>query len=408
MISAVISGAVAVGWGYMMYRQLPKPYVKRCMIKAFKAAEIYQKVVKSSGDKKHERLVYPSIKRIGVYEDRTQVIFSVPDGINPADIYKKDFVFKQVFGELIELTGNSKTFNLMIYSTELAAFDYDAVEVAEVVKGYDLPILAGRSRKGFEVYDMCEHPHLLIAGETGSGKSVQLRSIISTIIQHAGDRVDLYCADLKRSEFYLFRGIAKTVDVEPIKLLNTLLQVKKELKRRGNILDKAELSNINDLPADKRPNYIVVAIDEVALLKKEKDVMEIIEEISAIGRALGVFLILSMQRPDADVLDGKLKNNLTVRMAFRHADGINSRITLGSEEAATISQSQKGRFYMALDGLKQVQAPLLSVPDAKELLAAHKRIEIDVNDFEQHLASLEPVEEDSDDFDTFGGLDYDE
>src|SRR5690606_15887046 len=148
--------------------------------------------------------------------------------------------------------------------------------------------------------------------------------------------------------------------------------------------------------------------DEVALLKKEKDIMELIEAISAIGRALGVLLILSMQRPDADVLDGKIKNNLTVRMALRHADGINSRITLGSEEAATIAQSQKGRFYMALDCLKQVQAPLLSVPDAKELLAAHKRIEIDVNEFEQHLASLELVEDDSSDFDSFGGLDYDE
>lgn len=78
--------------------------------------------------------------------------------------------------------------------------------------------------------------------------------------------------------------------------------------------------------------------------------MDGIEEISTIGRALGVYLILSMQRPDADVLDGKLKNNLTVRMAFRHADEINSRITIGSGEAAEIKQSEKGRMVLKLDG----------------------------------------------------------
>lgn len=141
------------------------------------------------------------------------------------------------------------------------------------------------------------------------------------------------------------------------------------------MLDREGLANIDDLPEQERPPYIVLAIDEVALLKKERDLMDGIEEISAIGRALGVFLILSMQRPDSDVLDGKLKNNLTVRMAFRHSDEINSRITLGSGEAADIQQSQKGRMVLKLDGLTTVQGPYLDLPKAKALLEPYKRAE---------------------------------
>ncbi|MGO4374741.1 hypothetical protein AB4Z21_29115, partial [Paenibacillus sp. MCAF20] len=179
-------------------------------------------------------------------------------------------------------------------------------------------------------------------------------------------------ADLKRSEFHVFRDIAKSVDIESTQLYKTLLKLRKELRKRGDLLDAAGMANINDLPEKERPPYIVLAIDEVSLLKKEKDIMEIIEEISAIGRALGVFLILSLQRPDADVLDGKLKNNLTVRMAFRHSDEINSRISIGSGEAAGIKQSEKGLMVHKLDGIRYVQAPHLKVEAAKKLLAPFK------------------------------------
>jgi S-DNA-T family DNA segregation ATPase FtsK/SpoIIIE len=100
--------------------------------------------------------------------------------------------------------------------------------------------------------------------------------------------------------------------------------------------------------------------------------MELVEEISAIGRALGVFLILSMQRPDRKVLDGKLKNNLTVRMGFKCADLINSRIigTPGSEKL-----KGKGRMLITLpifSELKEIQAPFLTLDKAKEILKTYK------------------------------------
>lgn len=201
-------------------------------------------------------------------------------------MHKHLWLFKQKFGEDITLEGQNLHFKLSVYTSSIKAFKYEWETIDNQIQDCSLPIVCGQSRDGLEVYDMVEHPHLLIAGETGSGKSVCVRQILSTLIL-SGVNLELYCADLKRSEFHLFKGIAKDVIVEPGKLKVLLKRLGKELKRRGDLLDAAECAHVDEL-VEKLP-YIVIAIDEVALLKKEKDCMDMIEEISAIGRALGYF-----------------------------------------------------------------------------------------------------------------------
>ncbi|OMF35319.1 hypothetical protein BK133_11085 [Paenibacillus sp. FSL H8-0548] len=353
---------------------MPTTELRRNIMKAFRAGELGKKVKRGWGKNAKDVILHPTIQRVSVSLDHKQVVFTVPTGMNPKEVYEHDWLFQQVFGEHIELSGTVKTFALNVYNEGISIFAYNDEEAAAACKGMVLPIYVGRSRTGPIAYDMTEHPHLLIAGETGSGKSVELRSILATLIRLAGDRLELYGGDLKRSEFHLFRGIANEIVNDAPNLHRILLKLRKEMQKRGSLLDREGLADVVDLPDNLRPNYIVVAIDEVSLLQKHA-CMEIIEEISAIGRALGVFLILSMQRPDADVLDGKLKNNLTVRMAFRHADEINSRITLGSGEAAHIKQSQKGLMIHKLDGLRFVQAPHLDLKQARVLLEPYKRVE---------------------------------
>lgn len=386
---AGIAASSYVVWS--TWRSMPESAIRRKLRKLFEDGDLCHKRSRKRGKAPAVEIrKYPAINRVSIYQDCIQCVFTLPDGLDPAEIKRHDWLFRQVFGEHIELAGTSKTFTLNAYTFDAKHFEYDLEMVRKAVGELRLPIYVGRSRRGDVAYDMTEHPHLLIAGETGSGKSVALRSILTTMINVAGERLELYCADLKRSEFHLFRDIAKTVDIETVHLHKTLLKLRKELRRRGDLLDAAGLANVNDLPAGQRPPYIVLAIDEVALLKKERELMEIVEEISAVGRALGMFLILSMQRPDADVLDGKLKNNLTVRMAFRHADEINSRITIGSGEAAEIKQSQKGRMVLKFDGLTIVQGPHLDVPAARSLLAPHKM----QKDDKLSSAAQEPAEED--------------
>lgn len=320
-------------------------------------------------------VIYPKIHSVRLKNHVVTYAFSLPNGLDPKEIKKKEYCFHQIFGKNIELKGDTKHYTLKVYNAVLpSVLEYNYEEYKPHLSGLSLPIVAGLDASGNLVaFDMVKFPHILIAGETGSGKSTQLRSILSAVIQALPpERLQLYLCDLKRSEFHIFRYIAHVqgVFVSPKDIVPMLLHLKKEMENRGDLLDHHELSHINDLPSP--PPYIVLCIDEVAMLKKEKKLMEIVEEISAIGRALGVFLILSMQRPDRDVLDGKLKNNLTVRMGFRCADAINARIigTPGSEKLDI-----DGRMLIKIPlfhELKEIQAPYLALSEAKKTLECYK------------------------------------
>ena len=323
--------------------------------------------------------IYPKIHSAAFNRDEKCIVyvFTLPVGLDPKEMKKKWYCFQQVFGKHIELEGDIKRFILRVYVTSLPKeLTYSYEKFKEHLSESKLPILVGMDTNGnLIVYDMAKYPHLLIAGETGSGKSTQLRSILTTLIKTVSpDRLELYLCDLKRSEFHLFRHIqhVRGTYVTANEMLPMLKYLQKEMQRRGDLLDQFEVSHIDDLASP--PPYIILCIDEVALLQDEASLMKLVEEVSAIGRALGVFLILSMQRPDSKVLDGKLKNNLTVRMGFKCADLINSRIigTPGSEKLKV-----NGRMLLKLPSfteLREIQAPYLTIDKAKKLLMPYKSI----------------------------------
>ncbi|WP_019244550.1 MULTISPECIES: FtsK/SpoIIIE domain-containing protein [Bacillus] len=346
-----------------------KQKAKQELQKAFKLGEMG--VAYSYGNTTGK--IYPKIHAVTSNEDVIEYVFTIPSGMDPKDMIKKEYVFKQVFGERIELKGNVKKFTLTVYISSLpSVIRYDIEQYKELIKNMKLPIVCGLDMKGKKIaYDMLKYPHLLIAGETGSGKSTQIRSILTTLIT-INARVEFYLGDLKRSEFHLFRGVSsvKEVSINTVQLLPILDYINSELKRRGDLLDNHEVAHIDDL--SNPPPYIVLCIDEVALLKKEKNIMSIVEDISSIGRALGIFLILSMQRPDSKLLEGALKNNLTVRMGFKCADLINARVigTPGSEKL-----KGDGKMLLKLDGLdnlNEIQAPFLPLEEAKKILECYK------------------------------------
>lgn len=359
----------------MITEWLAKIQAKAALTQVFKNGEMG--VHYSYGENKG--LVYPKIRSV-VIDKKTKSVkysFSLPTGMDPKEIKKKEYCFQQVFGKNIEIKGDIKEFKLTVFFSSLPSelrYNYEAY--VPHITGMSLPIVAGVDLNGkLNVFDMIVNPHLLIAGETGSGKSTQLRSILSTLIKALPpERLELYLCDLKRSEFHLFRNVehVRALMVTPKEMMPMLQYLQKEMQRRGDLLDHHEVSHVDDLATP--PPYIVLCIDEVALLQNERKLMDLVEEISAIGRALGVFLILSMQRPDRKVLDGKLKNNLTVRMGFRCADGINSRIvgTPGSEKLKEV-----GRMLLRIPSEKdpkEVQTPYLTLENAKKILERYKTI----------------------------------
>ncbi|WP_199880715.1 FtsK/SpoIIIE domain-containing protein [Bacillus massiliglaciei] len=326
----------------------------------------------------------PRIRSVFISSNETSYVFTLPNGTNPAILHDNIFVFKQVFSENIELTGDSKRFKLTVYQKVLPKkVPYKLADWSESMAGMDLPFIVGRNRHNEPVtFDMAVHPHVLLSGETGSGKSSLLRAVLTTqMLTLPPEKVRFVLGDLKRSEFGLLRSIEHVdgVYVEPAALFLALKNVKTEMERRGDLLDKNEATHISEL-ADPLP-FIVVAIDEVALLRSDKQSMAIIEDISSVGRSLGVLLILSMQRPDSKLLEGRLKNNLTVRISGRQSDKTNAKVA-GVPGAEFIKKSEKGRMVLVMDEPEQVQAPSLDYGEAKRLLQPLKVRIIDKKEVE--------------------------
>lgn len=366
---ALIGTSVALGAHGLLRGDKAKKQVKKELERAFHNAELFKS--HKYKDKTYKQL--PKVISTTIKPHQTALIFNIPYGLNPEAFEEKEFVFRQHFGKHAYLEMEDRRGTLEIYPSGLPTkFKYDLPTAIEAVKGLKVPILCGKGLNGqLQVFCLAQNPHILIAGETGSGKSSQLRSILTTIINTKTPKeVRLVLGDLKRSEFHLFKRIKHVDGVyhSAQELLAPLKKVQKEMTRRGDLLDEAEVNNIDEL--DKKLPYIVICIDEVALLKKEKEIMDILEQISSIGRSLGCLLCLSLQRPDSKLLEGALKANLTVRMGFQVQDSVNANI-IGTKGSERISDA--GRMILKIDSEGQeIQCPLLKNDDAKKMLTPYK------------------------------------
>ncbi|PDY76966.1 FtsK/SpoIIIE domain-containing protein [Bacillus cereus] len=330
--------------------------------------------------------IYPKIHSVSSTKLNVRYVFTIPNGLDPKTIEKKWFCFQQILGRNVAIEGDIKKFVLNVFHSDagLQTYKYSYKKWQPLLKQHRLPVVVGRDQFGnMIVYDMVDSntPHLLIAGETGSGKSSMVRVVLSTLIQSMSpDKLHLYLGDLKNSEFHFLRRVkhVKEVCMEEIEMKIMLQKVWKEIRERRKLMEEHEVDHIdeyNKLNPDNQKPYILLAIDEVAMLQDEKECMSTIEKISAVGRALGVFLMLSMQRPDAKVLDGKLKLNMTVRMGFKCDSTINSNImgTPGSEHL-----EQSGQMLLKLNGLKKVQAPFLELSKAKQIVEPYRILKEDI------------------------------
>lgn len=349
-----------------------KTRLRRQIMNAFKHAEIYHSY-KYDGN---TRYTYPKIHSINWNNRRARYVFTLPNGVNPNKVKDNDWVFKQHFGEFIEISGKYKKFVLKAYYDGLPEnVDYDYEEFYPHISNMTLPIILGQDLNGeIKAYDMDKQPHALFTGETGSGKSTLIHAVITTLIQFKQpEELRFVLGDLKRAEFGIYRNV-KHVDkvcVNEKTLLPALQKVKAEMDRRGDLLDQYDtINHVKNLP-EKLP-YILVIIDEVAMLKKNKKIREIIEEISAIGRSLGVQLLLSMQRADHTLMDGALKNNLTVRVSGRQSNESNSRIA-GVPNAHDIELGQSGRMIIMLDKPIQFKSTFLELSEVEEIITPFKR-----------------------------------
>ena len=221
-----------------------------------------------------------------------------------------------------------------------------------------LTMALGKDASGeIVVSDLTAMPHLLIAGSTGSGKSVALNSmIVSLLYKSTPEQVRFILVDPKRLELGLYDGIPHLytpIITEPKLAANALRNATREMERRLKLLASRGVRNIaqfnrlfesatpglfDNLEAsdDNRPlPYIVIIIDELAdlMIVDAKNVEESITRLAQMARAVGIHLILATQRPSVDVITGLIKANFPARMSFRVATRVDSRTILDSQGA---------------------------------------------------------------------------
>ncbi|MCQ6282127.1 FtsK/SpoIIIE domain-containing protein [Bacillus sp. EB600] len=339
---------------------------RKQLVKAFRTAQIYRSYSTDNG----ERYILPKIHSVTINDHSIQYTFTLPIGVNPDLLKKNYFVFQQIFRKQVNIEGEIKNFTLSIQTAPKKDLIYDFCEIEKAVDKHKLGIICGQSRNGEYVsFDITEKPHILIAGETGSGKSTQLRSILTTLIKiKRPEELQLYLGDCKRQEFHIFRKVehVQCVYSNARDIRSMLLKIRAEMDSRSNLTEVFEVGHIDDLPKEHKLPYIIVCIDEFVMLRKDEEIMDILTEIVAIGRTLGVFAILSMQRPNAKVLDTTVRANLTVSMGFKLRDPMEAKIA-NTPNAEKIEVS--GRFIMNSDKVYEIQAPYLVMEEAKKLLS---------------------------------------
>jgi DNA segregation ATPase FtsK/SpoIIIE-like protein len=248
----------------------------------------------------------------------------------------------------------------------------------------ELPVIIGVAPDGRLVTeDLSAFPHLLVAGATGSGKSVFLRSLLlSLMTQYQPGRLEIMIVDPKRTDFTFFDGSpylrGGRVIVDQREARDSLLAlVREEMPRRQDLMAERRLVNIKAFnaryPAEALPP-VVALIDEYALLvstmsKKERDAFEQdLMIFAAAARSVGIHLIIATQRPSADVVTSTLKANLPTRIAFRVASSINSRVVVDDAGAENLLGKGDMLFQQQSGDITRLQAPYMGEDEIADYL----------------------------------------
>lgn len=239
-----------------------------------------------------------------------------------------------------------------------------------------LSFAIGRDVSGHAVFgDIARMPHLLIAGATGSGKSVCIHDIIlSLLYKNSPETLRLILIDPKRVELTLYNDIPHLltpVVVEPSKAINTLKWAVNEMESRYRILEESSVKDIisyNKNSYNERMPYIVIVIDELADLMAAygRDMEGAIVRLAQMARAVGIHLIVSTQRPSVEVITGLIKANITSRIAFQVASQVDSRTILDMSGAEKLLGSGD-MLYLSGDASKprRLQCVFISEKEVK-------------------------------------------
>ena len=254
-----------------------------------------------------------------------------------------------------------------------------------------LPITLGKNISGLAVVgDLTSMPHLLIAGTTGSGKSVCINTIIlSLLYKHGPDKCKFILIDPKMLELSAYEGIPHLlcpVITEAKKAASVLGWVVKEMENRYKLMTRVGVKNIDGYNAKNKISmpYIVVIVDEMSdlMLVAGKEIENYIQKLSQMARAAGIHIIMATQRPSVDVITGTIKANFPTRVSFQVSSKIDSRTILGEQGAEQLLGKGDMLYMTSANKMIRIHGPFVSEGEIEK-----------VNNFIRSQAEPEYVDE---------------
>ena len=260
---------------------------------------------------------------------------------------------------------------------------------------HKIPICIGKDISGnIEVIDLSKTPHLLVAGTTGSGKSVFINTLLASLLyKFSPSELRLILIDPKMLELSVYNDIAHLltpVVTEPKKAIITLKWVCKEMERRYAMMNEEgtrSLEGYNQKVSERLP-YIVVFIDEMAdlMMTAGKEVEHYVQRLAQMARACGIHLVMATQRPSVDIITGSIKANFPSRISFQVASKYDSRTVLGEIGAEQLLGN--GDMLMTKNGgnIIRYQSAFISDAEVNKLIK-----QIKANQEVKYLEELDAV-----------------
>ena len=314
----------------------------------------------------HKEEMYPTLREERKTDYGYVLRFSLPLGLSSADFESKQKAIKEHLGHRVRISYTNKNIIIQVYEHELEEdYPFELMKTKnpmDIVIGYTY----GKRLITTNLASGADRPHMLIAGETGCGKSTIIRGIVAHKIL-SPHNVRLHLIDMKRgAELGMFKkcnrvdSFSKTVEEAEA----TLIKIQAEVDRRYELFEEVDCVDIKEYNKKHSSlQYWLVVIDEFSLLREEKSAIATMETLTATARACGIHLILSTQRPDKEVVNGRIKANVTNVVGLRVKDQVNSRIII--DEAGL--EKLRGKGHGLYDG-QEIQSLNLIPELCRELI----------------------------------------
>lgn len=327
---------------------------------------------------------YPTLyKKIDI-PDGVKYLMTIPQSLSLKDFEKYEDALAQQTNTAISMSyknGFIEITSITVKEQLKELYPYENIKAESINKGINIPL--GYSLNGLEIIKLFSNAHSYIVGSTGGGKSICIKSILTyLVVNFSEDELSLYLGDLKYVELSLFKHckIVKEfrTSVEDVTdMIRDLLNETEERYRTFESVGVTCIQDYNKKFPDKKMKYRILVVEEIVNLLQDgkKRAMKMLKRLISISRSAGLFVIVTTQRPSADILDVIVKANISNRIVFHTESSKDSVIALDEEGAENLDIP--GRGILKIGSKKVVfQGFYIEDSEVKRLIEPYLRNEI--------------------------------